>query len=189
MAADAARVAYVKLVMELDPGWKPEHSSVPAAALSSSSSAASAAPAERKQSWVVFSSMQAARCVSPKLQLTPRSRPSFFTSATATAAATPASGKAYHLPPPACPSHSAAALLSQATQLPFAPCWPPAPMSILAMKISRPCQAPFSRALPAVRLIPAHSSLSQAAHRLRPRALALGADAAVSRCRSECRCS
>jgi hypothetical protein len=53
MASEDARAAYVKLIMELDPAWslQPADADVDAALLS-----------ERKQSWVVFSSMQDAGC-------------------------------------------------------------------------------------------------------------------------------
>lgn len=51
MSADAARAAYVALVAQLDPGWTHGQTR-------DTSAASAAAPAERKQSWVVFSSMQ-----------------------------------------------------------------------------------------------------------------------------------
>jgi hypothetical protein len=51
MTLESARAAYVDLVIELDPSWMQQP-------LAPSSSAPTAAAAERKQTWVVFSSMQ-----------------------------------------------------------------------------------------------------------------------------------
>jgi hypothetical protein len=88
MTLESARAAYVDLVIELDPGWMQQPTAAP------SSSAPTAAAAERKQTWVVFSSMQHAGYGRTRVSLRLLFYPhiSLVAAAMRTAAATRASG-------------------------------------------------------------------------------------------------
>jgi hypothetical protein len=143
MASEDARAAYVKLIMELDPAWslQPADADVDAAALLS----------ERKQSWVVFSSLQDAGCCAtppPSPPTPPHPGPISFllcAAATPTAAARRASGKATlasKTSPDFWPHACAAALLLQATWTSSAQCWRRALTSTHATKISKQCRSP-----------------------------------------------
>jgi hypothetical protein len=183
MTLESARAAYVDLVIELDPGWMQP----PTAAPSSSATTAAAAAVERKQTWVVFSSMQHTGCGRTRVSLRLLFCPHLYLVAAAmlTAAATRASGST--TPATACQcaasDYPAAALLFLATWIPSVPYSTPELTSTPVMKTNRQCRLPCPASSP-VDLMPL-----QAARGMRQGPLAARAALAVRRCGSQrCRC-